>query len=513
MQSKKKITQGFTLIELLVVVGILSVLSTVTFLVINPIEMVKESWDANRISEIQSINKALLIYQAGGGTALGDANKIYVSLPSDQADCSDLGLPSPGAGYTYTCSNSTNYRKADGTGWVPINFSSVRGIVGDLFLNLPIDPVNSVTNNSYYTYIAGSWALSSGIESIKYLDSAAVRDGGSDPIRYEVGSELALNANLSAGSGSLSTPYVWAAGGETSGSGNMFQKIDDSTGSIVGTYSAGSVSDVNGVAVDLSGNVWVANLSDDAVTKINGTTGSVLGTYSVGDDPMGVAIDESGNVWVTNNSDNTVTKINGTSGAVIGTYSTGSGPRGVIADGSGHIWVVNRMDSTVTKFDSSNGSVVGTYYDGSSYYPQRIAVDASDNIWLANAGGGVTKINGSTGGVIATYHYPSNGIGDVAADSFGNIWLTDYNGRSVVKLDASDGSEKGTYTFSNFYPNGLAIDSSGNVWASNGDSLGQPYKKLDNSGNLIGDYGSGRYNQFFGDPTGFSLQYFVAGRR
>ena len=191
--------RGFTLIELLIVIGILSVLATVVLMVLNPAQMMKESRDANRMAEIQSINKALLYFQGAGGTSMGSHNVVYVSLPSDQTDCSDLGLPSPGAGYTYACSNSTNYRKIDGTGWIPVDLTSIQNSLGNMFSNLPIDPVNTVANDYYYTYIVGSWTVSATIESTKFLAANAANDGGQSGTRFEVGNELALNANLGAG--------------------------------------------------------------------------------------------------------------------------------------------------------------------------------------------------------------------------------------------------------------------------------------------------------------------------
>ena len=102
MSQTKKNPSGFTLIELLIVIGILAILATVVLLVINPAQMIKQSRDGNRLAEINQINKALLIFQSFGGdsTNMGAHNKVYVSLPSSQADCSDLGLPALGGGYT-----------------------------------------------------------------------------------------------------------------------------------------------------------------------------------------------------------------------------------------------------------------------------------------------------------------------------------------------------------------------------------------------------------------------------
>jgi len=158
--------------------------------------MVKQTRDSNRIAELNQINKALLIFQSFSGTGMGNSTKVYVSIPSDQADCSDLDLPVLGGGYTYACSTSANYRKVDGNGWIPVDLTSVQSSAGTLFAALPIDPVNTVANGYYYTYIPGSWALSATMESTKYIASNAANDGGQSTTRFEVGNEMALNACL-----------------------------------------------------------------------------------------------------------------------------------------------------------------------------------------------------------------------------------------------------------------------------------------------------------------------------
>jgi len=197
MLKSKSLIKGFTLIELLIVIGILAVLATTVLLVLNPAQMVKQSRDGNRMVELQSINKALLLFQSFGGSSesMGTHGDVYVSLPSSNSDCSDLGLPVLSTG-SYHCATASNYRNTDGTGWIPVNFTSIQSNAGSLFANLPIDPVNTVANDYYYTYIPGSWALSATMESEKYLAANAVNDGGQLDTRFEVGNSLSLNGSL-----------------------------------------------------------------------------------------------------------------------------------------------------------------------------------------------------------------------------------------------------------------------------------------------------------------------------
>jgi uncharacterized protein (TIGR02145 family)/prepilin-type N-terminal cleavage/methylation domain-containing protein len=195
LHTLKKV-RGFTLIELLIVIGILAILATTVVMVINPAEMVKQSRDGNRMAELQSINKALLVYQSfGGSSSMGTSNIIYISLPDSDSQCGSYygTLTATSSPWNYHCSPEADYRKTDGTGWIPVDLTSVESSSGALFASLPIDPNNTATDQHYYTYIPGSWALSTTLESTKYLAANATSDGGQSSTRFEVGNNLSLN--------------------------------------------------------------------------------------------------------------------------------------------------------------------------------------------------------------------------------------------------------------------------------------------------------------------------------
>ncbi|MDD5430885.1 MAG: prepilin-type N-terminal cleavage/methylation domain-containing protein [Candidatus Pacebacteria bacterium] len=195
--SHAKGQASFTLVELLIVIGILAVMSAVVVLVLKPDQIFKQARDTQRMLELQDINKALNIYQSLGGTSLGTATNVYVSLPGTDGDtdCDEYSLPALAAGYSYYCSTTANYRKIDGTGWIPVNLTTS---AGSLFSVLPIDPVNTTTNGFYYTYMmGGSWELNALLESTKYRmggsEDAVSNDGGDTYAVYEVGTDKTLS--------------------------------------------------------------------------------------------------------------------------------------------------------------------------------------------------------------------------------------------------------------------------------------------------------------------------------
>ncbi|KKQ22679.1 hypothetical protein A2999_01080 [Candidatus Wolfebacteria bacterium RIFCSPLOWO2_01_FULL_38_11] len=185
---------GFTLLELLIVIGILAILSTTVILVINPLELLDQTRDSKRITELKNINSALNLYLLDGGSSFGATSTVYASLPDNSANCSSYVLPNLPSGWSYSCKNQQNYKKVDGNGWIPIDLSSI--FSGSPLSILPTDPVND--QNYYYTFVTGnSWELTARLKSALYgfgggMDHV-VSDGGDDFTRYEQGTNLQSN--------------------------------------------------------------------------------------------------------------------------------------------------------------------------------------------------------------------------------------------------------------------------------------------------------------------------------
>ncbi|HOF50416.1 MAG TPA: prepilin-type N-terminal cleavage/methylation domain-containing protein [Candidatus Colwellbacteria bacterium] len=181
--------KAFTLIELLVVIGILAVLSAVTVVVLNPAELLAESRDSVRLSDLKSINDILFVYTTQKGEPGGNPNYVYLSLPDNNSSCSSHSLPALPAPYQYSCVREADLRKVDSTGWIPVNLASIPG--GSPIPVLPVDPENSASY--YYTYMAGgSYEITALLESERYLKSSALKDKGIDPARMEMGTNLSL---------------------------------------------------------------------------------------------------------------------------------------------------------------------------------------------------------------------------------------------------------------------------------------------------------------------------------
>ena len=277
------------------------------------------------------------------------------------------------------------------------------------------------------------------------------------------------------------------------------------------------------VAVDASGNVYVADSGDHTVRKITtaGTSSVLAGTSGVAgyvdgsgsaarfDYPYAIAVGADYSVYVTDQVDGTVRKI--TSGGVVSTLATGlGGPEGVTVDASNNVYISDTNNSVIRKIPAGGaitlfagsltgtpGSADGTATAATFNYPAGLATDSAGDVYVADFGnssirmitpaGVVTTIAGSpTGasgytnatGKAALFNHPAA----VAVDANGNIYVVDTSNQLIREITA------GTYavntvagSFSNvtnsgvigstnaasattstfFYPQGIAVNAAG----------------------------------------------------
>ena len=245
--------RGFTLIELLIVIAIVAVLAIAIVIILNPTELLKQARDSTRLSDLDNLNKAIALFSAQDSAGpIGDSDKIYVSLPDtdnqDPAECDEYTttnlLPLPPATFSYVCKKIDDYRKINGDGWIPIDFRTLAA--GPPLSILPVDPVNTVANGLYFTYVrGGSWKLTALFESQKKAKVMA-SDGGPDVGIYEVGTNLNLVNGIRGLTG--------------------YWKFDEGSGT-----TANDSSGNNPVANLGSGVTWVSNGQVNGAANFNGT--------------------------------------------------------------------------------------------------------------------------------------------------------------------------------------------------------------------------------------------------
>ena len=267
--------------------------------------------------------------------------------------------------------------------------------------------------------------------------------------------------------------------------------VGGAVGSSNGTGAAARFNAPQGIAVDSSGNIYVAEPGEAAnahtirkitpagvVTTLAGTYGATGSSDGIGaaarfNNPQGLGIDNGGNIlYVADRSNHTIRKIiiataevstfAGTAGVSGSTDGTGAAarfnaPSGVAVDSSGNLYVTDSTNQTLRKITpaaevttlaglaGSPGSADGTGAAARFADPSDVAVDSAGDLYVTDFGnatirkvtalGVVTTLSGTD----FTYAYadgiPFSGPTGIAVDSGGNLYVVDYY-RSTIRKGA-----------------------------------------------------------------------------
>lgn len=251
-----------------------------------------------------------------------------------------------------------------------------------------------------------------------------------------------------------------------------------SKGGVNGVGTSASFFAPTGIAVDIGGNVYVADTFDcdirkitpaGVVTTLAGTGGSGYadgtGTAAVFNAPQGIAVDTVGNVFVADTYNGVIRKITpaglvstiaGAAGAFgssdgIGVAARFGKPTALVLDSGGNIYVTDAGFNTVRKITASGmvSTLAGTPgvtgaddgLGGAATFndPTGIAVDRQGNVFVEDTGNntirvitpaglvstfaGKTAVTGQADGVGAGASF--DGPTSVASDGAGNVYVAD----------------------------------------------------------------------------------------
>ena len=201
------------------------------------------------------------------------------------------------------------------------------------------------------------------------------------------------------------------------------------------TLSSG-FSNPSGVAVDHSGNVFVADTHNNAVKEILAASGyTTVNTLGSGfSNPFGVAVDAGGNVFVADSGNNAVKKILAVDGTVTTLGNGFSNPSGVAVDASGNVFVADTGNNAVKEILAADGSV--TSLTGTFFQPTGVSLDANGNVFVADTANNAVKEILAAGGYITVNTLGSgfNQPEGVAVDASGNIFVGDSGNNAVKKI-------------------------------------------------------------------------------
>ena len=275
-----------------------------------------------------------------------------------------------------------------------------------------------------------------------------------------------------------------------------------------------------GVALDGSGNLYIADTINNRIRKVDAagviTTVAGNGTPGYGGDggaavaaqlryPQGVALDGSGNLYIADSSNSRIRKVDtaGVITTVAGDGTQGYGgdggtavaaqlnqPFGVALDGSGNLYIADTINNRIRKVDAAGViTTVAAQLGG----PAGVALDGAGNLYIAEwnnhrirkvdaagvittvAGDGTRGYSGDGGAAVAAQLHTPVGV---ALDGSGNLYIADRFNSHIRKVDTAGvittvagngtsgyGGDGGPATAAQLsVPRGVALDGAGNLY-------------------------------------------------
>jgi len=489
------------------------------------------------------------------GIALDSSGTIYVADAGNHR----IRKITPG-GIVTTLAGSGNETYADGSK-NEASFRHPTGIAVNAFGNIYVadqfnQRIRKITTEGFVSTFAGSGAIA-------YENSV----GSSASFRYPIGLAVDISGNVYvADFGNNRIRKITAAGVVTTFAGFGNGSYADGVG--IFAY----FSEPHGVSIDALGNLYVADSDNNRIRKItaagvvttlagceNPTYTDGFGTKASFKNPYGIAIDASGNIYVADNGNNRIRKI--TADGIVTTlagsgdsdYADGSGtsasfhwPEGVAVDAFGNVFVVDTYNKRIRKITASGvvsthagsgneGFVDGIGSEASFDYPCGIALDSSGNIYVADAGnhrirkitasGLVTTFAGSGKrafangyGTKASFNWPT----DVTVDAFGNVYVSDAGNNRIRKISTKgkvttiagsgkEGYKDGNKRNASFNsPTHITLDTFGNLYVT--EESNHRIRKISTSGMVTTVAGSGKeaYKDGIGTDATFALPEGIA---
>ena len=264
--------------------------------------------------------------------------------------------------------------------------------------------------------------------------------------------------------------------------------------------------------------------------------------------PTVVALDSHGNIFVVDRSNHKIRKItpagdvttfagSGAIGAAdgIGTAATFKYPDGAVFDSHDNLFISDQSNHKIRKItpDGTVSTFAGTGVIGATdgpgntarfYYPAGMAVDANDNIYVADYGNNKirkittdgtvstfagTGVAGSADGTVLTAQF--NGATGVCVDASGNVFVADYYSNKIRKINilgdvstvagtGTSGSNDGIGAAATFYyPAIVAIDSANNLFIT--DEQNNKIRKITPDGIVSTYAGTGVVGAIDGDAS------------
>ena len=326
-----------------------------------------------------------------------------------------------------------------------------------------------------------------------------------------------------------------------------------------GSALAAQLNNPNGIAIDASGNLYIADTTNSRIRKIDtaGTITTIAGngccysgdngpaTSALMNGPYAVALDSAGNLYITESGQ----RIRKVSGGIITTFAgTGNfgfsgdtgpatsaqinNPHGIVVDASGNVYFADANNNRIRKIDTggtittiAGTNICCTLGDGGAALsawisqPAGLALDAAGSLYIADSNNAsLRKISGGIITTVAGFSTPSfggdggaatsagfNGVVGVAVDPSGALYIADGGnnrlrrvspGGIVTTIVGGYTGDGGAAALAGIQSVGIARDSAGNTYIA--DSFNHRVRRIAIDGTITTIAGTGIWG-FSGD--------------
>jgi len=328
-------------------------------------------------------------------------------------------------------------------------------------------------------------------------------------------------------------------------------------GGRVGSGLQSNVANLNpkAIAVDSTGNLYIADRDNQRIRRMDGATGittTVAGTGTQGfsgdggtattaqlKNPSSVVLDGAGNLYIADSGNQRIRRVDSATGIITTVVGNGAGgfsgdggpaiiatlnfPEGVALDSADNLYIADTGNQRIRRVDSATGIITTVVGSGTAGFigdggsataaqlssPTGVSVDGADNLYIADSGNHrIRRVDGATGVIITVAGNGALGFsGDggvstaarltnpsgVALDGSGNLYIADWGNNRIRRVDGA------TFIITTIAGNGVQAFS-GDGGVSTAAQLNNPAGVvLDSAGNLyIADWGNSRIRRVDG---------------
>lgn len=271
------------------------------------------------------------------------------------------------------------------------------------------------------------------------------------------------------------------------------------------------------VAIDAEGNIFIADIKNNTVRKVNKNTGIIttvagngidgysgdggLATAAALSSPHGIALDTSGNLYIADYNNSRIRKVHSSTGLITTVAGNGSigytgdgglataaelaNPSGLCVANNGDVYIADTYNNRIRKVNNATGIITsiagnGTYgfngdgglaLDAVFSNPTDVTLDGNENLFIADLNNNrvrkissITKIITTVAGTGVGFYSGDGGVAtsaclyspsDIAVDPLGNIYIADYGNTRIRKITTASSivSQQKFESFFSIMPN------------------------------------------------------------